>query len=73
MVSCSLALSRREIDALRLLARGLRYADVAQQLGITRHTVAGYFKSAYMKLEVHSGSEAIERAVALGLLERQAG
>jgi DNA-binding CsgD family transcriptional regulator len=61
-------LSCREIDALRLLAQGLRYADVAQRLGITRHTVAGYIKSAYLKLEVHSGSDAIKRAVALGLL-----
>lgn len=64
----SLTLSSREVDVLRLFAQGLRYADVAQQLGITRHTVAGYFKSAYMKLDVHSGAEAIQRAVALGLL-----
>ena len=61
-------LTSREIDALRLLARGFRYAEVAEHLGITRNTAAGYLKSAYRKLKVRSGPAAVMRAVELGLI-----
>ena len=61
-------LSPREIDALRLLAQGCSYAEIAQRLGIARHTAAGYLKSAYRKLNVRSGPAAVMCAVRLGLL-----
>jgi DNA-binding CsgD family transcriptional regulator len=63
-----MALSPREIDALRLVAQGCSYAEVARRLGISRHTAAGYLKSAYRKLDVRSGPAAIMCAVRLGLL-----
>jgi len=60
-------LTSREIDVLRLLARGCRYAEIAKQLGITKNTVASYMKSAYRKLKVRSGPAAVMRAVELRL------
>ena len=60
-------LTAREIDVLRLLARGLRYDGIALQLGITRNTAAGHLKNAYRKLEVRSGPAAVMRAVELQL------
>ena len=60
-------LTAREIDVLRLLARGLRHAEIAQHLGITRNTTAGHLKNAYRKLEVRSGPAAVMRAVELRL------
>jgi len=61
------SLTRREVDVLRLLARGFPYAGIARQLGITRNTTAGHLKNAYRKLEVRSGPAAVMRAVQLGL------
>ena len=61
-------LTSREIDVLRLLSRGLRYADIAFQLGITRNTAAGHLKNVYRKLDVRSGPAAVMRAVELQLL-----
>ena len=62
-----MALTSREMDVLRLLSKGLRYAEIAQQLGVTRNTTAGHLKSVYRKLEVNSGPAAVMRAVELGL------
>ena len=61
-------LTAREIDVLRLLARGLRYDGIALQLGITRNTAAGHLKNVYRKLDVRSGPAAVMRAVQLRLL-----
>jgi len=61
-------LTAREIDVLKLLSRGLRYADIAMHLGITRNTAAGHLKNVYRKLEVRSEAAAVMRAVELRLL-----
>lgn len=63
-------LTSREVDVLRLLARGFRYAEIALHLGITRNTTAGHLKNAYRKLEVRSGPAAVMRAVELDLLDK---
>ena len=65
-------LTAREIDVLRLLARGLRYDGIASRLGITRNTAAGHLKNAYRKLEVRSGPAAVMRAIELRLLGENA-
>jgi DNA-binding CsgD family transcriptional regulator len=51
------------------LSRGLRYAEIALHLGITRNTTAGHLKNVYRKLEVRSGPAAVMRAVELRLLQ----
>jgi len=61
-------LTSRERDVLRLLSLGLRYTEIAQQLGVTRNTAAGHLKNVYRKLEVRSGPAAVMRAVELRLL-----
>jgi DNA-binding CsgD family transcriptional regulator len=62
-------LTEREVDVLRLIARGHTYANAAQRLGISPHTVASHIKKAYRKLGVHSAGAAVMRAVTLGLIE----
>ncbi len=64
---CS-ALTPREQDVLKLLAKGLRNGEVAKSLAISEHTVADYVKSIYRKLEICSRAEAALAAVNLGLL-----
>jgi DNA-binding CsgD family transcriptional regulator len=61
-------LTCRETDVLRLIARGCTYAQAADRLGMSAHTVASHIKNAYRKLEVHSAAAAVMRAVELQLL-----
>jgi DNA-binding NarL/FixJ family response regulator len=62
------ALSARELELLKLIAKGLTYDEVGRALGLRYNTVASYAKELYRKLEVHSRSEAVFEAVQLGLV-----
>jgi DNA-binding NarL/FixJ family response regulator len=62
-------LSQREIDVLRLLARGTAVKDMAPALGITVNTCRGYIKAVRQKLNAASQLEAVLKARQLGLLE----
>lgn len=61
-------LTPREADVVRLIARGCTYAQVAERLGVSAHTVASHIKNAYRKLEVHTAGAAVMRAVELQLI-----
>jgi DNA-binding CsgD family transcriptional regulator len=60
--------SAREIDVLRLIARGHTYAQIGVRLGVSVHTVATHVKKAYRKLGVHSAGAAVMRAIELRLI-----
>jgi LuxR family maltose regulon positive regulatory protein len=62
-------LSERELEVLRLLAHGLKYAEIAKQLVVSLNTVRFHIKSLYGKLSVDKQAKAIERARELGLIE----
>jgi ATP/maltotriose-dependent transcriptional regulator MalT len=64
----SLPLTSREIDVLRLLARGCTYTQIADRLDVSLHTVASHIKNLYRKLDVHSARAAVWRAVQLRLV-----
>lgn len=61
-------LTGRETEVLRLIAKGMTQAETARLLGISQHTVAGYVKELYRKLNVSSRAEAALRARDLGLV-----
>lgn len=61
-------LSDREHEVLRGLARGLSYKQVAADLGISIDSVRSYVRRLYRKLQVHSVTEAILRAMRSGLV-----
>lgn len=61
-------LSEREAEILKLVAKGLSFADVGAALGISAHTVVAHVKKIYRKLSVHSRGEAVFEATQLGLL-----
>ncbi len=61
-------LSEREHEVLRLIEKGLSYEEIAQALGITWHTVTGYLRRVYRKLQVNSRGEAVFEARQRGLL-----
>jgi DNA-binding CsgD family transcriptional regulator len=56
-------LSAREVEILRLLAGGLTYAEIAQELIISPHTVNAHLRTIYGKLGVTSRSAATRFAV----------
>lgn len=61
-------LSKRELEVLKLLARGFSFIEIGDILKIVRSTVATYVKSIYQKLEVNSRSEAVFEASSLGII-----
>jgi DNA-binding CsgD family transcriptional regulator len=65
----NIALTRRELEVLRLLASGCSYRQAATHLGISPHTVVSHVKNAYRKLDAHTAACAVARAMRLGLLE----
>ncbi len=54
-------LTRREQEILGLLAKGYLYKEIADQLGISLHTVRGHIHLVYEKLHVQSRTEAVLR------------
>lgn len=54
-------LSQRERDVLNGLAEGLAYKQIADQLGVSIHTVRNYIRRIYEKLHVQSRTEAVAK------------
>lgn len=52
-------LSEREMEILRLVAKGLRNKEIARELGLSVRTVEGHLGQVLVKLGVSSRSEAI--------------
>ena len=61
-------LTDREIDVLRLIAKGYKAPEVAPLLGITAHTVSSYVRDIYRKLGISSRAEAAMEAAKRGLV-----
>jgi len=61
-------LTQREYDVLRHVAAGRTNPEIAEQLGITRHTVTGYLRNAMRKLNARNRIELITKATRSGLL-----
>ena len=61
-------LTARESEILCLIAKGFSFAEIAQLLQISPHTVTTYVKKIYQKLAVHSRGEAVYEASKMGLI-----
>ncbi|WP_326634341.1 response regulator transcription factor [Nonomuraea fuscirosea] len=64
-------LSPRELEVLRLIARGATNREVAGRLFITEATVKTHLLHVYGKLAVNDRAAAVAAAYDLGLLDRQ--
>jgi DNA-binding NarL/FixJ family response regulator len=62
------SLTPREREVLQLLAEGLANKMIAQQLGISDHTVKFHVNAIMTKLNAQSRTEAVVRATRLGLI-----
>jgi len=61
-------LTGRELDVLRLIAKGMRNKEIAAQLGIGEETTQGYVKSILLKFGLHDRTEAVAVAVRRGIV-----
>ncbi|PZS33886.1 MAG: DNA-binding response regulator [Pseudonocardiales bacterium] len=62
-------LTDREMEVLRLVARGLNNRDIAKELFISENTVKNHVRNILEKLQLHSRMEAVVYAVREKLLE----
>jgi DNA-binding NarL/FixJ family response regulator len=61
-------LTARELEVVRLVAKGMRNKEIAAQLGISDETTQGHVKSIICKLGVHDRTEAVAVAVRRGIV-----
>ncbi len=61
-------LTERETEVLQLIAKGMTLVESARLLGISQHTVTGYVKEIYRKLNVSSRAEVTLLAREMGLV-----
>jgi LuxR family maltose regulon positive regulatory protein len=61
-------LSERELEVLRLIAKGLSNREISERLFLALSTVKGHTRIIFDKLQVQRRTEAVARARELGLL-----
>lgn len=61
-------LTARETEVLELVAAGLSNKQIASELGISAHTVKFHVNAILGKLDVHSRTEAVVKAMQLGVV-----
>ena len=61
-------LTRLELKLLSLLSEGYSYQSAADEMRVSINTVRNYIRSIYEKLQVHSKSEAVSKALKAGLI-----
>ncbi len=60
-------LTPREAEVLRLVAKGLSYRDIAEQLFVSHRTVQNHVQSVLRKLQLHNRVELTRYAIQQGL------
>ena len=66
-------LTERELDVLRLAAKGFTNKAIGMQLGISDRTVQGHLAHIFAKMQASSRTEAVMRAVSLGWISESTG
>jgi DNA-binding NarL/FixJ family response regulator len=61
-------LTPHELRLLKLIVEGHSYKSAAEALGVSVHTISFHMRSIYDKLQVHSKSEAVAKALRQGLI-----
>ena len=66
-------LTERELDVLRLAAKGFTNKSIGVQLSISDRTVQGHLAHIFAKLQANSRTEAVMRGVSLGWISQSTG
>jgi DNA-binding NarL/FixJ family response regulator len=67
------SLTERELDVLRLAAKGFTNKAIGVQLNISDRTVQGHLAHIFAKLQANSRTEAVMRGVSLGWISQSTG
>lgn len=67
------AFTERQLQVLRLVARGLANKEIGRRLSVSERTVKAYLSSVFDKLGVENRSAAIMTALRLGLIDLPGG
>jgi DNA-binding NarL/FixJ family response regulator len=62
------ALTPHELRLLRLLVEGHNYKTAAERMEVSVHGISFHTRKIYEKLQVHSKTEAVAKALRLGLV-----
>lgn len=62
-------LSEREIEVLKLMAKGVSNSNIAEELSITQSTVKTHITSIFQKLNVTTRTEAVTTALKRGIIQ----
>ena len=62
------SLTPREVEVLRLMAKGMRNKEIAADLGISEETAQGHVKNVFTKFAVHDRTEAVAVAIRRGIV-----
>lgn len=65
-----IALSKREMDVLKCLARGMTSSQISTELFISENTVKTHVRHILEKLEASNRAEAVSRAIQLGIIRQ---
>lgn len=61
-------LSKREVEILEQISRGLNYQQIAENLFIAPSTVRKHIENIYKKMQVHNKMEAVQKASKQGII-----
>ena len=64
-----LSLPKRELEILECLAQGYSDKEIASSLYISEHTSRTHIRNIYHKMDVHSRSQAVAKAIRAGLID----
>jgi DNA-binding CsgD family transcriptional regulator len=56
-------LTPHERRVVSMLAEGRGYLEMAERFGVSVNTIRNYIRSSYRKLDVHTKSEAVSKAI----------
>lgn len=63
-----LGMSRRELDVLQHMAKGLSNAEIAEKLFVSLNTVKTHSSKIFEKLDVKRRTQAVEKAKRIGII-----
>ncbi len=66
-------LSKRELQVLEAVAKGMSNQEIGRELVISENTVRVHLRKIYAKLEVQSRTEATMKGIQIGIIELPAG
>lgn len=64
----AMGITPRQLDVLRLLAKGLPNKSICKELGLTSETVKSHLKAIYGRLNVHNRTACVLAATELGII-----